>query len=253
MSTILSFLMALGLAGPADVPAQQADSSPMFQNTGAGDGAGLPGLPGGKAGASGNTVHAQAAPDELFNYCADLMDRARNGSSIPPESDEYAPDDCYSFFAMATPAEPGQAGRGGDGGGFSGLPGGEGGASGAAGLAPADEADASDAADPELADYCIDLMDSVQKGVIPEPDSDEAFHPTDCKGFFAMAPGIRGEDGADANGYKRDGADGPSILGGQGGEGGQAGYGVGGGSGGAGGAGIGGGTGGKGGAGGSAY
>lgn len=251
MSTILSFLVALGLASPAEAPAQQADSSAVLQETG--DGAGLPGLPGGKAGASGNSVQlqAQAGTDELFNYCTDLMGRARTGAALPPESGEYSPSDCYGFFAMATPAEPGQAGRGGDGGGFPGLPGGEGGASGAAGPAHANEA-----AEPELVDYCLDLMDSVQKGIVPEAESDEAFQPTDCQRFFSMAPGSAGEDGADsaqAYGYKRDGADGPSILGGQGGEGGQAGHGIGGGSGGDGGAGIGGGIGGKGGAGGSAY
>lgn len=258
MSTLLSLIMALGMASPAaDIPANSAKMNPTFHLAGASDGAGFPGLPGGKGGASGSAMHkkyAAANNDRLMAYCYDLMDAARKGSATMPDHDDYTPADC---MAMASQAEPGQPGRGGDGAGFPGLPGGKGGASGAPGWSGRANPypDMGDDDDADLADYCFDLMDSVQRGIAPEPDdSGNDFEPSDCQRYFAStAPGMRGKDGADGYGYKRDGADGPSLFGGQGGQGGNAGSGIGGGSGGAGGAGIGGGTGGKGGAGGSAY
>lgn len=259
MSTFLSLIMALGMTGPADVSLAAAGTSPMVHLAGASDGAGFPGLPGGKGGASGSAGHtkyAAANMDKLTAYCFDVMNAVHDGATTMPYHDDYTPADC---MAMATQAEPGQPGRGGDGGGFPGLPGGKGGASGAPGASGRADTDdyADDLEDPDLAQYCYDLMDSVQRGVPPQSDdSGNDFEPSDCQRYFAStAPGMRGRDGADganAYGHKRDGADGPSVFGGQGGQGGKAGSGIGGGSGGAGGAGI-GGSGGKGGAGGSAY
>jgi hypothetical protein len=142
-----------------------------------------------------------------------------------------------------------------DGGSLPGLPGGKGGKSGAAAAAE----EGMMALDEELFDYCMDLLDRVQRNASglsgkPRVHSD-MFEPEDCMDLYsAVEPSAPAAGtGRRAYGYKRDGADGPSVLGGVGGRGGRAGSGVGGGSGGSGGAGVGGGIGGKGGAGGAAY
>ena len=134
-----------------------------------------------------------------------------------------------------------------DGAGLPGLPGGKGGKSGAA----AAEDDLL-AMDEELFDYCMDLLHQARRGYAGKPGSaSDTFDPEDCMNIYATAEPV--EPGRRTYGSKRDGSDGPSVLGGVGGEGGRSGSGVGGGSGGSGGAGVGGGLGGKGGAGGGAY
>jgi hypothetical protein len=140
-----------------------------------------------------------------------------------------------------------------DGAGFPGLPGGKGGKSGAEAAAE----EGMMAMDEELFDYCMDLLHQAQRDASGRPAKrvySDTFDPEDCMDLYNTAePTDPSRAGRRSYGYKRDGANGPSIAGGVGGRGGRAGSGVGGGSGGSGGAGVGGGIGGKGGAGGSAY
>lgn len=144
-----------------------------------------------------------------------------------------------------------------DGVGLPGLPGGKGGKSGRAAAAEYDMA----APDEELFDYCMDLLQQAQRDASGMPGHSgrpavhsDMFDPADCMDLYNTAESAEPlEPGRRSYGYKRDGADGPSVLGGIGGRGGRSGSGEGGGSGGAGGAGVGGGLGGKGGAGGNAY
>lgn len=129
-----------------------------------------------------------------------------------------------------------------------GLPGGKGGRSGAAAAADQDAM----AVDEELFDYCMDLLHQARRGHSGKPGvTSDMFDPEDCMDLYNTAEPAAPE--RRTYGHKRDGADGPSVMGGVGGRGGRAGSGVGGGSGGSGGAGVGGGVGGKGGAGGGAY
>jgi hypothetical protein len=146
-----------------------------------------------------------------------------------------------------------------DGVGLPGLPGGKGGKSGAAAAAGAEADDAIAAFDEELLDYCAELLRHARRTASgkagPADMESDLFEPADCMAVYSAVEPL--EPGAaprrHSHSSKRDGADGPSVLGGVGGKGGQSGSGIGGGSGGSGGAGVGGGLGGKGGAGGSAY
>lgn len=266
MRTIFTLAAALctsaALSLPAGALSGHKPAAPSSALTAAGsDGAGLPGLPGGKAGkpgAPGRPGHLPARYDleALHSYCTDLMDSVRRGDDLDLDDAEgLVPSDCVDFFVI--PAEPGQSARGGDGGGFPGLPGGKGGDSGAIGGVGKDFS----AYDEDLFAYCVDLLRQARRQASGLPGYsgkrrayDGDFAPGDCIAYYSS---VDPSDAAQAQprsySRKRDGADGPSLLGGQGGEGGRRGAGPGGGSGGAGGAGVGGGVGGKGGAGGSGY
>ncbi|ACL63220.1 putative translational initiation factor (plasmid) [Methylobacterium nodulans ORS 2060] len=242
MRMISALTVMLGTVGLMGVlahaaPVPSVSRGGLATPAGSSDGAGFPGLPGGRGGAPGRIGTPSRSPTpsdpaELRQYCVALL--KGTAAEVPSL---YHPEDCATLFGTA--AEPGQPGRGGNGAGLPGLPGGRGGRSGV--IAPS----ASGVSDP-LAGYCQDLLTHPGQAV---PPGDMTL--SDCQEYLTGLDPTTSRRAV--NGSKKSGADGPSLSGGIGGRGGLAGAGPGGGSGGAGGAGIGGGVGGRGGPGGSGY
>ncbi len=159
MKPLFVSLAALGCASLAGLSAYAGPGSAPSDDTlitvaGSGDGAGLPGLPGGRAGKSGRELareyagrRAQSDPDDqrLADYCIELLRRGR-----APGGSDMRPTDCIDLFIAldigrsggrygqagqdGEPGQPGIAGgRGADGRDGASAYGGTGGKGGRAG------------------------------------------------------------------------------------------------------------------------
>lgn len=282
MRRTTTLIVALGCAAAAGTFARAATShatapiETLLVLTASNDGAGLPGAPGGKGGASGHAAAGRPAgaavgyePDQVFAYCIDVLEALHRGQDATTLRGPtgMGPADCSDLFRTLAQgdddmrsAQSGQPGRGGDGGSLPGAPGGKGGQAGGRGGdggglpgAPGGKGGraGSPAPDQALVAYCTELLRQTRRearGLSSRPPQSDIYEAADCTDYFASLDATNPTTGARGN---RDGRDGPSVSGGVGGRGGKAGSGPGGGAGGAGGLGATGGAGGKGGAGGA--
>jgi hypothetical protein len=140
MKTISTLVAMLCCAAPLGLSANAASDAPVVL-VGGNDGASLPGLPGGRGGASGR-VSAPTTDDlaALQTYCANLLDPTKDPRKSA-RSAFFTPDDCADYFSslgagLPLPPDPPFAMPGGkrdgaDGPSIAGGVGGRGGRAGA--------------------------------------------------------------------------------------------------------------------------